>query len=245
PSFPSEMEAALIQSEATILISVPAHYRALGGHPIQAPALRLAFSSAGMLAEEDGTAFSTQTGVPVVEVYGSTETGGIAERVRARGEFDFKPFPPIDISIEGDRLALRSDYLSPELQLRTDGYFMIADRVRAAAGDRFALLGRLDGIVKVGGQRVDLEAVRQSLKNQPGVRDAAVLSLPVAGGRQNQIVALVASDADDFQLEASALQTLAPYARPRSIKVVAQIPMTAAGKIDRKTIAAMFEGKSI
>jgi acyl-coenzyme A synthetase/AMP-(fatty) acid ligase len=241
PSFPGEIEAAGRQTSASILVSVPAHYRALIGHRLVLPALRLAFSSAGMLAEEDANAFSAQTGVAVAEIYGSTETGGIAARARALGEKDFKPYPAIAVRIAGDQLAVRSDYLSSELALESDGYYVMGDRVQAMGNGRFALLGRADGIVKVGGRRVDLESVRQTLKRQPGVRDAVAISLPVGGGRENRIVAVVEADRATLDLGGEALSGLAPYARPRGIKVLPKIPMTAAGKYDRRTIAAMFQ----
>jgi acyl-CoA synthetase (AMP-forming)/AMP-acid ligase II len=240
PSFPVEIEEVVNQSRATVLISVPAHYRALNGHPFAPRGLRLAFSSAGMLAAEDAGAFSGQTGVGIAEIYGSTETGGIAARVRANGETDFKPYDTVDVRIEGERFKVRSDYLSPGLADPGDGYFTMGDRVVPTEGGRFALLGRVDGVVKVGGQRVDLEAVCQTIKAYPGVRDALVLSLPVGRGRENQIVAVVEGNLDAAALNRSLLDDLEPYARPRSIKVVAKMPLTAAGKYDRHAIEKLW-----
>jgi acyl-coenzyme A synthetase/AMP-(fatty) acid ligase len=239
PSFPGEIEHAIRENDATLLISVPAHYRALNGHAFAPGSLRLAFSSAGMLAAEDAIAFSGQTGVPIAEIYGSTETGGIAARVRAAGETDFKPYPAIGMRIENEQLRVRSDYLSPELPLQ-DGCFLVGDRVAAMPGGRFQLLGRSDGIIKVGGRRVDLEVVRQALKKLPRVRDAVTMSLPVDNSRENQIVAVVEGHTESVDLNRMLIDVLEPYARPRSIKVVEKIPMTAAGKIDRKAIEGYF-----
>ncbi len=241
PSFPGEIEQAVLESQATVLISVPAHYRALNGHPFAPPNLRLAFSSAGMLAAEDAEAFSRQTGVPVAEIYGSTETGGIAERVRARGEATFKPYDTIDVRIAGERLEVRSDYLSPGLELQTDGFFTVGDRARWVGDGRFELLGRTDGIVKVGGRRVDLESVRQALKKVPGIKEALAISLPVGRGRENQVVAVVEGAAQTAEVNRLLGDLLEPYARPRSIKQVEKIPMTAAGKFDRKGIEKLFQ----
>jgi len=98
------------------------------------------------------------------------------------------------------------------------------------------LLGRVDGIVKVGGRRVDLEAVAEQVKAHPGVRDALVTALPVGKGRENQVVALVAGDPDIDDLNNALAACLEPYARPRRIKIVAAIPVTPAGKHDHKTI---------
>ena len=239
PSFPGEIDYSIHENKATILISVPAHYRALNGHAFAPDCLRLALSSAGMLAAEDATAFTLQTGVPVAEIYGSTETGGIAARVRAAGESDFKAYTNIAVRIENERLLVRSDYLSPELPLQ-EGFFLVGDRVAAMPGGRFQLLGRSDGIVKVGGRRVDLEVVRQALKKLPHVQDAVAMSLPVDNSRENQIVAVVEGQGEAADLNRMLIDALEPYARPRSIKVVEKIPMTPAGKIDRKAIESIF-----
>jgi len=243
PSFPGEIEAAIAQAEATILVSVPAHYRGLNGHAVSAPDLRLAFSSAGMLAAEDAAAFSAQTGVGIAEIYGSTETGGIAARVRAAGETDFKPYDTIGVCIEGEQLSVRSDYLSPELERDAYGCFVMGDRVAATAGGRFMLIGRADGIVKVGGRRVDLEAVKECIRQYPGVRDALVVSLPVDTGRENQVVAVVEGRVDAGDLGRFLTERLEPYARPRTVKVLDNLPMTAAGKYDRRTIENLFLSK--
>jgi acyl-coenzyme A synthetase/AMP-(fatty) acid ligase len=240
PSFPAEIETVVRDNDASILISVPAHYRALNGHPFAPRSLRLAFSSAGMLAANDAVAFSVQTGVGIAEIYGSTETGGIAARVRADGQSDYQPYAGIDIKIEAERLKVRSDYLSPELVLDEEGYFMVGDRARATVGNRFELLGRVDGIVKVGGRRVDLEAVRESLKRQPGITDALAISLPMGQGRENLVVAVVEGHPATVDLTSLRLDDLETCARPRCIKVMEKIPVTAAGKYDRKAIEALF-----
>lgn len=240
PSFPGEIEKVMNNVDASILVSVPAHYRALNGHSVRAPRLRLAFSSAGMLAAEDAEAFSTQTGIGIAEIYGSTETGGIAARVRADGETDFKPYDGIDIRLEDERLKVKSDYLSPGLKRDVDDYFMVGDRAVPTHGGRFLLLGRDDGVVKVGGRRVDLGVVKEHIKKQPGVRDAVVISLPVGQSRENQIVAMVEGDVYTADLNLSLLACLEPYACPRRIKVVSKIPITETGKYDRINIKKLF-----
>lgn len=240
PSFPAEIESALRENAATILISVPAHYRALNGFQFKPAGLRIAFSSAGMLAENDAAAFNTQTGVPVVEIYGSTETGGVASRVRAAGQADYRAFDSLDLKIEKEAVLIRSDYLSPGLNKRADGWFRMGDRAVATAENRFILLGREDGIVKVAGKRVDLEAVRQTLKQDPRITDALVLSLTVGRSRENQIVAVIEGCLTVAELTLMSRNVLAPYARPRRFKIVDRLPMTAAGKYDRKTIEGLF-----
>ncbi len=240
PSFPAEIEATLHETAATILISVPAHYRVLNGYPFTAPDLRLAFSSAGVLAEQDGDAFSARTDAPIVEIYGSTETGGVATRSRATGQTAFRPYDSIDFRIEEESIWIRSDYLSPGLADPSDGFFRMGDRAVAADRNQFKLLGRADGIVKVGGKRVDLEAVRQKLKQDPRIEDAVVLALNVGRARENQVVAVVEAGLDEQELAILIRNSLEPYACPRRFKIVDKIPVTSAGKYDRKAIEALF-----
>ncbi|MGC9196762.1 MAG: AMP-binding protein [Syntrophobacteraceae bacterium] len=240
PLFPAEIEAALIDNDASIFISVPAHYRVLNGHPFSFGSLRLAFSSAGVLNALDAKAFSAQTGARIAEIYGSTETGGVATRIRADGQSDFYPNSGVDSKIEDGLFKICSDYLCPQLPLDAAGYYTVGDRVSKTSGNGFELLGRVDGIVKVGGLRVDLEAVRESLKRQPGIRDAQAISLPVGTGRENLVVAVVEGDPETVDLTTIRLDELQSYARPRRIIVVEKIPVTTAGKYDRKAIEELF-----
>ncbi len=240
PSYPGDIVEAIQRHRATILVSVPAHYAALQGKPVNAGSLRLAISSAGMLAEPSNHDFTERNQVDLFEIYGSTETGGIARRNRFRGETMFTFFPMIERRCSQNRLAVRSPFLSPDLPADAEGFFATGDAVQFSGEDMFLLQGRIDHIAKVGGKRVDLEAVRMILKRQPGVVDAVVLAVPAAGGRENRIVALVQGTCGAEQLRAAVAQEAEPYALPRTIKVVAAIPLTATGKVDREAIGALL-----
>lgn len=241
PYYPNEIVQAVQAQKATILISVPPHYRALGGHCLESEPLRLAFSSAGMLALEDGQVFTRNNGVAVVEIYGSTETGGVASRARARGETAFTPFDCATVKVEAEHIWVKSDFLSPGLADPASGFFMMGDRAETMRSGRFMLLGRSDGIIKVGGRRVDAETIRQTLLNQDGIADAVVFALPIPGGRENQLVAVVEGQGDLSALSEKIAAELEPYARPRRIRAVGKIPFTAAGKYDRSRLRALFE----
>ncbi|MFA6284403.1 MAG: fatty acid--CoA ligase family protein [Desulfurivibrionaceae bacterium] len=241
PSFPGEIAKTIADHQATILASIPPHYRAMRAKKIEAASLRLAFSSAGMLEAEDNDAFSRLNNVGIVEVYGSTETGGIATRNRHAGETSFTAFPDVSWRITEQRLCVRSPYLSPELPLAEDGFFTTGDRVEAEGAHAFALKGRADGVTKVGGKRVDLEEVRACIKKAPAVSDCVVLSLPEPGSRAQRIVALIQGVEVDTELVRETLaESLEPYALPRLFKTVAQIPVTESGKYDRDAIIRLF-----
>ncbi len=237
-TYPQEMLTAI--ENATILVSVPIHYRALNRSKIRKHSLRIATSSAALLDKDASEYFSKQTGAGIVEVYGSTETGAIATRCCAEGESSFYPFDIVDWKIENELLYVRSKLISPELQRDPDGFFITGDRAACYGNKSFGLLGRADGIVKVAGKRVDLNEIQEKLKQAPEVRDALVISLPGTKGRDNEIAVLAEGNIDPSQLRLFASELLEPYAVPRYIRIVANIPVTSTGKYDRKLIEQIF-----
>lgn len=241
PSFPEEILGQAREAQATILVSVPAHYRALRGRPALGDWLRLAFSSAGMLDAGDNVAFCQANPAGIVEVYGSTETGGIALRNRSRGETAFTPYPMLDWRIDGERLRLRSPFLSPTLPLDAGSRFVAGDRVEPCESG-FTLKGRADAITKVAGRRVDLDEIRALIREQQGVADCLVLALADGGSREHRIVALIeGEEADAGAIRAALASRLEPYALPRALKTIDRIPVRANGKFDREAIVRLFQ----
>ncbi len=239
PSFPNEIVEIADKQQATILVSIPLHYRGLREKTM---ALRLAFSSAGMLDQEDNLLFSRQNGGGIVEVYGSTETGGIAARNRALGEEFFTPFKTIEWQIIDSRLAVRTPFISPELPVDSDGFFTTGDRVEARGVDQFALQGRVDSVTKVAGKRVDLEEIIALIKKEPGVTDCVVMALPDSGGREQRIGALVQGDAVNPQaIKKNLAGRLEPHALPKRLVAVERIPLSGNGKYDWTTIVQLLE----
>ncbi len=175
-------------------------------------------------------------------MYGSTETGGIGFRNRSAGQAGFVPYPVIDCKLEGQRLLIRSPFLSPGLPLDQAGFFTAADRAEPCDPEGFLLLGRADSITKVAGKRVDLEEIRTFLRAQDSVTDCLVLSLPDAGGRAHRIVALVEGISANVEtLRATLATRFEPYALPRTIKTVTRMPVRDNGKYDRSAILRLFQ----
>jgi len=235
-TFPQEILSALQNEGATVLVGVPIHYRALRSGDLQRFSLRLALSSAAPLDSEDAAFILEKTGLVITEIYGSTETGGMAIRSQGSNDGAWEPFTCLDWKILSDRLCVRSDFISPDLPCDAEGFFMTADRVAKAGENRFKFLGRTDHIVKVAGKRVDMEEVREKIRRIPGVRDAYVAAVPLTRARQAEIVALVASDLSARELRAAIRSMDEHYGRPRRIRIVKDIPVLPNGKIDRQRV---------
>jgi 4-coumarate--CoA ligase (photoactive yellow protein activation family) len=235
PLHAAEITAALARNGATHLVSVPAHLAALAAAD-RGPALERVFSSGAPLPVATGQGLRQRHGWRVVEVYGSTETGGIGWR--ETGEELWTPFPDARVGVAEDgRLELDS----PRLDAGTPRPYVVPDRIELREGGRFALLGRVDGVVKVAGKRVSLREVEERLLAVPGVRDAAALARPSPGLRGEEIwVAVAGAGLTPEKVREALAAWLEPVALPRRIRLVEALPREATGKLPRARLEALF-----
>jgi acyl-CoA synthetase (AMP-forming)/AMP-acid ligase II/3-hydroxymyristoyl/3-hydroxydecanoyl-(acyl carrier protein) dehydratase len=242
PFFPQEIAERIEKTSATILVSTPAHLRALSASLASRHNLRLVLSSGAPLSAADAAAFFSRTGLWPLEVYGSTEAGGIAVRRQDVADAPWSPLPGVDWRVEGDVLCVRSAYVSPDAGRTHDGYFCSADRAQQRPDGRFDLLGRADGVVKVGGQRVALPDIEKMIASLDRVEDAVVMALSSDSGRGQEIVALVASDRSASDLTRELREKLPSPSWPRRLRCVPAIPTTPVGKRDRAAILDLLAG---
>ncbi len=120
--------------------------------------------------------------------------------------------------------------------------FRTGDRARRRADGSLELLGRLDGQVKIHGVRVEPGEVEAALVRHPGVGAAAVVAHRGAGGHRALLAAFVPAGEPaplprqlrDF------LRDLLPAALvPAAFVALPALPLTPAGKIDRRALAAL------
>ena len=234
---------------ADLLVSVPIHLRSLTVlDPGELPAFVDVFSSGAALPAETAMALVDRLGLSVTEIYGASETGGIAWRRHVPGDTGespaWQPLPGVEVEADAaGRLLLRSPFLPPETAVP----FVCADQIERAEEGRFRLLGRRDGVLKIGGKRVALAEVEQRLLAQPGLADAAVVATAIEGPRGQEIVAAVvprdpAQDPAEVvaRVRHGLLQWFDPVVVPRRIKVVARLPREASGKLTRASLLALF-----
>jgi len=241
PFFPQEIAERIARTGATILVSTPAHLRALSATLSAPHRLRLVLSSGAPLAAADAAAFHASTGLWPLEIYGSTETGGIAMRRQDVAACPWSPLPGVSCRIDSDALAVQSPFVSPDGDTDASPFFRTADLAQIRDDGRFELLGRSDGIVKVGGVRVSIPDIERVLTLLPSVTDAAVLALPSRSGRGQEIVALVASQRSADEIARELRERLASPSWPRRVRCVPSLPTTPSGKRDRSAILRLLE----
>jgi acyl-CoA synthetase (AMP-forming)/AMP-acid ligase II/3-hydroxymyristoyl/3-hydroxydecanoyl-(acyl carrier protein) dehydratase len=240
PFFPQEIAERIEKSAATILVSTPAHLRALSASLTSRHQLRLVLSSGAPLSATDAAGFFARTGLWPLEVYGSTETGGIAVRRQDVANASWSPLPGVDCRVDDDVLCVRSTFVSPDAGKDQYGFFTTADRAQERPDGRFDLLGRADGVVKVGGQRVALPDIEKIIAALDRVQDAVVMAIASESGRGQEIVALVASDRLASDITRELREKLPSPSWPRRLRCVPAIPTTGAGKRDRVAVLELL-----
>jgi len=246
-------EALLAARDATgtCWIASPGHLKRLDEQsPWQGIAgLAAIFSSGGPLPAEAARQIRAAGVRPVFEVYGSTETGGIAWR-QAVGQSDLPwlPFAGIRIEWIADRPHLYSPYLQNQDGLPLD------DRLTRLDDGRFLLLGRQDRIVKIEEKRLSLTALEQRFQASHWIAEAYALVL--ARHRDVVGIAAVLNDSGAAQLQAQGRNALIKQLRsdlagsfdvvtlPRKWLFVNSIPLTTQGKVNQELLTAIMNTDS-
>jgi acyl-coenzyme A synthetase/AMP-(fatty) acid ligase len=237
-AMPVSLGRASVRHEVDTLCAVPPHLAGLLSLATRdLGPLERVICSAGRLDRELAEALSRRFAVRVVEVFGSSETGGIATRVFP--EVAWRPFDCVQVDRDVDgALLIESPFLPPGQA----GPFRSADEIELHADGSFTHLGRLDDVVKIGGERVSVQAVERAIRRLSGVSDAAVVRVPRTGSRQWELWACVATSGLDAEgLRRLLGGVLEPVAVPRRVKLVSSLPRESSGKIPRQRLLQLFE----
>jgi acyl-CoA synthetase (AMP-forming)/AMP-acid ligase II len=231
------------------LVSSPAHLKRLSENPawlMAAKQLRAIFSSGGPLPFEVAQESKRLLGRVPIEVYGSSETGGIAWRRQTVANEAWKPFSGVDWRIDPDDKVI--EVRSPNLP--DANWFRTADRAELNADHGFVLGGRIDRIAKIEGKRISLSAIESLLKTSPLVNDARVLMLE--GERQRVAAFVVLSDrgrrklagagklTTDRALRNLLKESIEPAGLPRIWRYLDALPVNAQGKTTYAELTALF-----
>lgn len=242
----------LLPSGDMILIASPAHLSRFEEIP-QLTAnqhhLHAIFSSGGPLADHLPAFYYQHLGLAPLEIFGSTETGGIAYRQRPHGYSAWQAFSNITLALSADsRLIIRSPYVNNNADYQTQ------DIAELLADNRFELSGRADRIVKVEEKRLSLIELEQYCLQHPLVNAAAALVLPegLAGNRAQLAVVLALTTEGLQQLEQQGPRTISQLLKqhllqrfeqvllPKRFRYVAQLPYNEQGKLPRQQLESLF-----
>lgn len=232
------------QGQADGLVSVPAHLHALlaTDAPLLTQVKKIFSSSAPLLAGDGHGILRLEPAPELVEVWGSTETGGVAARVNDPAGI-WRPFPGLICASEDQCLKLRS----PFTPLGISEPYLTTDKIQLTEGG-FIHCGRSDGVVKVGGKRVALQDLERCALEHPLVKDAACVAVEATGIR-NQTIAMAVVAAESGLTESSLLAHLSLHfddvVLPRRVRLTTSLPRTETGKLKRQDLLALFTKSSM
>ena len=238
-------EQLALQTAPWALIASPAFLSRLDP-AIPAAGCRLIVSSGGPLQPGDAHQAKLLLGQLPVEIFGSSETGGIGWRQRHQVQTPWTTLPGVEVRVGPDQcLLLRSPFLP------TAEWLDCADRI-LMTGAGFELLGRQDRVIKLEEKRISLDEVEARLQALVEVESAAVLPL-LQGQRQILGAVLVLSEAGAARwaelgpgrfllaLRQQLRPWLEPVALPRSLRRVDQMPLNAQGKRPWPQLKELFD----
>jgi acyl-CoA synthetase (AMP-forming)/AMP-acid ligase II len=248
-AFPESMVAAVLANNPAVLVSSPAHLKRLPEElPWEAvrPRLRAVFSSGGPLPAQALPACRALLGQAPIEIYGSSETGGIAWRQRNdEDDAAWQALPGVLLRIEADTLALCSPHAGGEWET-------VPDRVRACPGG-FELLGRADRVIKIEERRVSLTAMEEALVESMLLQESRAVALE--GDRLTIGVVAVPTEEGWALVDRSGKRALASAIRarlasvvdavalPRHLRLVWALPSDAQGKTRDDALRTLFDAR--
>ena len=152
---------------------------------------------------------------------------------------------------------LRTIYGDPERYVRQywsrwgDATYVTGDGARRDADGYFWLLGRVDDVLNVAGHRVGTMEVESALVDHPQVAEAAVVGKPheIKGQAITAFVTVKdgvkATSELAAELKQHVVTMIGPIARPDEILFAADLPKTRSGKIMRRLLRDIAEGKAL
>jgi 3-hydroxy-4-methylanthranilate adenylyltransferase len=219
----------------TSLLGVPFHIELLASvtQPPQLPHLVRMTTGGELVRAEVARRFVDRYGVILGNMYGMTEVGVIATDLYGNNRPAVMPAPGITVREEAGELLVAmpaTPYVGLSDPTRwVDGWLHTKD---AGSVDETTGLvtihGRLDSQVSIGGLKVDLTEVEQTLAAMPGVESAVVVY-----DDGIEAFAVIPDPQVAAEIEDALAQRLASYKRPRAIHVVERLPRTATGKLVR------------
>ncbi|MFJ8039008.1 amino acid adenylation domain-containing protein [Kitasatospora sp. NPDC096147] len=114
--------------------------------------------------------------------------------------------------------------------------YRTGDLVRRRVDGEVEYLGRTDDQVKIRGFRIELGEVEAALAAVPGVGQAAVTARALTEGGARQLLGYVTGAVDPAAVRSALAATLPEHLVPAVVTVLAALPLSVNGKLDRKAL---------
>jgi acetyl-CoA synthetase len=155
-----------------------------------------------------------------------------------------KPWPSMLRTVWGDDQRFKEQYFS-----RFPGKYFTGDGARKDADGFLWVMGRIDDVVNVSGHRLGTAEIESSLVSHPAVAEAAAVGIAddMTGQAIVAFVTLKSTASPSSELNKALLDHVAKeigkFARPKSIRFADAVPKTRSGKIMRRLLRDVAQGK--
>ena len=241
---PESLLAKMAEAKSVFLVTTPSfldRFTAYAGD-YSVPRNCVEIVTSGALLTRD-VALRTKAvfGLAPLEVFGSTETGGVALRRQSETPvadgFDWEVMEGVRISDDGGRIAVESPYCFRRRYTMGDGAAISPD------ARRFRLLGRMDRLVKINEERVNLAEMEEKVAAL-GFREVALAKLEGAHGPYLGAVLVAAADGVEkpaVELRRLMLPVFPKGTVPKRFRYVRAIPRNPQGKAVAAEIVRILE----
>ena len=250
---PVAVARQLERDRVTLLSLVPTALRRLLGLPgFELPPRLRAILVGGAAASPALVARATARGWPCRLTYGATEAASqIATQEQPGGHHCGRAVAGVEVRLAAGGLIrvrganLFSFYLPGGHSGRdNEGFFVSGDLGRWDEDGHLLVLGRADDVIISGGENIHPLEVEAALEEHPAIAAAAVFPLPDEEWGQIVAAAVVPLAGQPLpelaELREKLRSSLPAYALPRRLVVTDALPQNAAGKLDRRALAAAY-----
>jgi acyl-coenzyme A synthetase/AMP-(fatty) acid ligase len=238
PFYPADICQALAAVPTPrVLVSSPVHLRALLDAGLALPEIALVVCATAPLSTELAQDIEARCHAPLLEIYGSTETGQIASR-RSAQTAQWQLFPGIKLIVEGDCVRACGGHIETLTAL--------SDLIEPMADEHFLLHGRIADLINIAGKRHSLASLNHLLSTIPGVLDGAFYMPDETGDDHITRLAacVVAPGLDAPHLLAALREHIDPVFLPRPLLFVGALPRNSTGKLPRDALQALVQARS-
>jgi acetyl-CoA synthetase len=193
---------------------------------------------------------SAQTPVPGVDIDVVDEMGESLPNGQAGFLVIRKPWPSMLRGIWGDPERFKSTYWS-----RFENMYFAGDGAKRDEDGDIWLLGRVDDVMNVSGHRLSSTEIESALVGHPYVAEAAVIGAADETTGEAVVAfvmlqdegekAVAAGEDVEATLRAHVGKEIGPIAKPRNVLVTPELPKTRSGKIMRRLLKDVAEGREI
>lgn len=237
PFYPADICSALeTVPSPRILVSTPLHLRLLLEAELKLPELALVLSATAPLSTPLAHKVEANCKVPLLEIYGSTETGQIATR-RTTQAVEWQLLPDVRLMQHGERIWAEGGHVETPVPLN--------DIIETVGHEHFLLHGRTQDLVNIAGKRSSLDNLNHHLNSVDGVIDGAFF-MPdeVSHDHVTRLSACVVAPGLTASTLLAALRLrIDPVFLPRPLLFVESLPRNSTGKLPRDALQKLIAGQ--